>query len=75
MKGCLKNYTNLWLQNSNKCVCEVLQNIWATDLPEVRSLSFFNCVVRYPLGVIDDFTKYAWVKPFSKKINKKLKQF
>ena len=33
----------------------------------MSSLSFFNYVVRYPLDVIDDFTKYAWVKPFSKK--------
>ena len=39
----------------------------------MSSLSFFNYVVRYPLDVIDDFTKYAWVKPFSKKNKKKIK--
>ena len=33
----------------------------------MRSLSFFNCGIKYLLCVIDVFTKYAWVKPLKDK--------
>ena len=46
-------------------------NIWAADLAEMRSLSYFNCGVKYLVYVIDIFTKYTWVKHFKDK--KKLK--
>ena len=45
-------------------------NIWATDLAEIRSLSFFSSGVKYLLYAIDVFTKYAWVKPLKDKKDK-----
>ena len=41
--------------------------IWAADLAEIESLSYKNKSFRYLLCVIDDFTKYAWVKPLKDK--------
>ena len=41
--------------------------IWAADLAEMESLSYKNKSFRYLLCVIDDFTKYAWVKPLKDK--------
>ena len=38
-------------------------NVWAADLAETGPLSSKNKNVKYLLCVIDDFTKYAWVKP------------
>ena len=37
-------------------------NIWAADLAVMESLSSKNKNVKYLLCVINDFTKYAWVK-------------
>ena len=37
-------------------------DIWATDLAEMGSLSSKDRGVKYLLCVIDVFTKYAWVK-------------
>ena len=34
-------------------------NIWAVDLAVMGSLSSFNQAIKYLLGVIDVFTKYA----------------
>ena len=45
-------------------------NVWAADLAEIESLSSKNKNVKYLLCVIDDFTKYAWVKPLKDKIDK-----
>ena len=42
-------------------------NIWATDLIEMWSLSFKNLGDKCPLYVIDAFTKDAWVKPLTDK--------
>ena len=39
-------------------------NIWSADLAEMESLSKKNKNVKYLLCVIDNFIKYAWVKPF-----------
>ena len=45
-------------------------NIWAADLAEMESLSSKNKNVKYLLCVIDNFTKYAWVKPLKDKKGK-----
>ena len=45
-------------------------NIWATDLAEMESLSSKNKNVKYLLCVIDVFTKYAWVKTLRDKKGK-----
>ena len=42
-------------------------NIWATDLAEMESLSSKNKNVKYLSCVIDVFTKYAWVKTLKDK--------
>ena len=42
-------------------------NIWAAYLAEMGSLSSKNREVKYLLCVIDDFTKYSWVKPLKNK--------
>ena len=45
-------------------------NIWATDLTEMGSLSSKNKNVKYFLCIIDVFTNYAWVKPLNDKNGK-----
>ena len=45
-------------------------NISAADLDEMESLSSNNKNVKYLLCVIDDFTKYAWVKRLRDKKDK-----
>ena len=45
-------------------------NIWATDLTEMGSLSSKNKNVKYFLCIIDVFTNYAWVKPLNDKKGK-----
>ena len=42
-------------------------NTWAADLAEVVSLSRKKYDVKYFLCVINDFTKYSWVKPLRDK--------
>ena len=42
-------------------------NIWASDLAEMESLSSKNKSFIYLLCVIDVFTKYAWVNPLKDK--------
>ena len=37
-------------------------NIRAVDLAEMRSFSSKNWGVKYLLGIMDVFTKYAWAK-------------
>ena len=45
-------------------------NIWATDLTEIKPLSINNKSVKYFLCGIDVFTKYARVKPLKDKKGK-----
>ena len=45
-------------------------NIWATYLAEMGSLSSKHQNVRYLLCVIDVFTKYAWIKSLKDKKDK-----
>ena len=45
-------------------------NVWASDLAEMRSLSSKYCGLEYLLCVIDFFTKYALVKPMKYKKTK-----
>ena len=40
---------------------------WAADLVEVQQLSRYNKGVRYLLTVVDVFSKYAWVRPLTRK--------
>ena len=47
-------------------------NLWAAVLAEIRSLSSKNGNVKHLLGVVDVFTKYAWVKPLKDKKDKKV---
>ena len=42
-------------------------NIWTTDLAEMKLLSSKNENFKYLLCAIDVFTKYAWVKPLKDK--------
>ena len=42
-------------------------NIWASDLAEMESLSSKNKSFIHLLCVIDVFTKYAWVNPLKDK--------
>ena len=51
----------------SKLYARFKDNIWATDLAEMRSLSSLNHGVKYLLCVIDFPTKYAWVKPLKDK--------
>ena len=55
------------LKNSRNVYARFKDNNWAADLPEMESLSFFNCRVKYLLYLIDVFTKYIWVKPLKDK--------
>ena len=45
-------------------------NIWASVLAEMESLSSKNKNVKYLLCVVDVSTKYTWVKPLKGKIGK-----
>ena len=38
-------------------------NIWGTDLADMKSLSKYNKGIKYSLRAIDLFSKYAWVVP------------
>ena len=38
-------------------------NIWGTDLADMKSLSNYNKGIKYLLRAIDLFSKYAWVVP------------
>ena len=42
-------------------------NIWGVDLADMKSLSKYNRRIKYLLGVIDLFSKYAWVVPIKDK--------
>ena len=42
-------------------------NIWGTDLADVKLISKFNKRFRFLLCVIDIFSKYAWVAPLKDK--------
>ena len=76
MKWWLKNYTNQWLENlkGKKSIAKFKDNIWATYLAEMRSLSSKNRGVKYLLCAIDLFTKYTWVKPLKDKSTKTIFQ-
>ena len=42
-------------------------NIWGVDLADMQLISKFNKRIRFLLGVIDIFSKYAWVVPLKDK--------
>ena len=42
-------------------------NIWGVELADMQLLSKFNKIFRFLLGVIDFFSKYAWVIPIKDK--------
>ena len=42
-------------------------NIWGADLADMQLLSKYNKGIRFLLGVIDIFSKYAWVIPLKDK--------
>ena len=42
-------------------------NIWASDLADMQSISKFNKGFRFLLCVIDIYSKYAWVVPLKDK--------
>ena len=42
-------------------------NIWGVDLADMQSLSIYNKGIKYLLGAIDFFSKYAWVVPLKNK--------
>ena len=42
-------------------------NIWGADLVDMQLISKFNKGFRFLLGVIDIFSKYAWVIPLKDK--------
>ena len=42
-------------------------NIWGADIADMQLISKFNRGFRFLLGVIDIFSKYAWVVPLKDK--------
>ena len=44
-----------------------IDNIWGVDLDDIQLISKFNEGIRFLLGVIDIFSKYAWVLPLKDK--------
>ena len=42
-------------------------NIWGVDLADMQLISKHNKGIRYPLCVIDLFSKYAWFVPLKDK--------
>ena len=61
------NSINQLLKNLIKVYSSFKDNIWGVDLADKRSLSKFNKGIKYPLCVIDLFSKYAFVVPFKNK--------
>ena len=46
-------------------------NIWGTDLADMKSLSKYNKGIKYLLRAIDLFSKYAWVVAIKDQMNLK----
>ena len=44
-----------------------LKTIWTTDLADMQLISKDNKGIRFLLGVIDIFSKYAWIVPLKDK--------
>ena len=42
-------------------------NIWGADLADMLLISKFNKVFKFLFGIIDIFSKYAWVVPLKDK--------
>ena len=40
-----------------------IDNIWGTDLADMKLISKFNKILRFSFYVIDIYSKYAWVIP------------
>ena len=55
------------LRITQKFYARFKDNIWASDLAEIGSLSSFNCSLNYSFCVVDIFTKHAVVKPLTDK--------
>ena len=55
-KSVIKNFKR------RKIYARFKDNVWAADLPELKSSSLKSKNNKYLLCVIDIFTKYAWVK-------------
>ena len=47
-----------------------IDRIWAADLVDMQAFSKFNHGVKYPLAVIDIFSKYGWLIPLKDKTGK-----
>ena len=60
-KPIIKNYKKRRVYSSFK------DNIWGADLADMKLISKFNKGFRFLLGVIDIFSKYAWVVPLKDK--------
>ena len=65
----LKNCTNQLLETLKKrtVYSEFKDNIWGVDLADMQSLRKYNQGIKYLLGAIDLFSKYAWVVPIKDK--------
>ena len=44
-----------------------IDEIWAADLAEMKQVSKWNKGIKYPLMVIDVFSKYGWIIPLNNK--------
>ena len=64
-----KNCTNQLLETLKKrtVYSGFKDNIWGVDLADMQSLRKYNKGIKYFLGAIDLFNKYAWVVPIKDK--------
>jgi len=44
-----------------------IDKIWAPDLVHMQAFSKYNNGIKYPLTVIDIFSKYGWMVPLKQK--------
>ena len=60
-KPIIRNFKEITVNSGFK------DNIWEADLADIQLISKFNKRFRFLLGVIDIFSKYAWVVPLKDK--------